>query len=377
MGIEYVEEEEEEDGEGTHHNATSNISYFDAKQGGEQLLNVHEKQNMTLDQIEKYRFRMIEAFPDPTCVCDEDGNIIVSNARFQEQVDPTGNLTGKNLIKSIIFEEDQERIMALMEEVKTSPQSRATDNVGKLRTYTRREDNRRSSCQLLNFNWTISKDDSIVYGCVGSDGIRKEKCALLLIGRLVSQIHNTKAELREAIDLISIEELKKAAEEKERLIRRLVHELRTPLHLASSLMADVTKSSEGQVGTKDSSCHLAEKQIMNLMGTVEDLAVVMSDALGESVVPNLNQVEIIDLVDSLIDSLCDEYHPKRFEIIVNYKNLPKYLYADRRLLSRLYHHLIGNSLKYVPDGGVVDVCIEISKFQFEGNPKFSFLRVPQ
>ena len=369
------EEEEENDDEiSSRVISESLISYFDGTLGGEQLLNVRNRQNLTLDEIEKYRFRMIEAFPDPTCVCDQSGNIILSNARFQEQIDPGDNLRGKNLIKSIIFEEDQGRIMTHVQETLNSLETCSSSNVGKLRTYINSTENGGRNKNLANVSWTISKDNSILYGSVGSDGRRVEKCALLLIGRLTHGINNTKAEVREALELFTTEELRRTAEEKERLIRRLVHQLRTPLHLASSLMAAANKSVNGQIDTNDSSIPLAEKQIHLLTDTVEDLAFLMSDELGETIVPNLSRVKFVDLIDSLTNSLSEEYSNKRLHVLLSYKDVPDHVYADRRLLSRVYNHLIANSFKYVADGGTISIALESSKIEKDGEyPKFSLL----
>lgn len=375
------EEDEEEDGEEEEgeedapigEEKTPIILYYDARKG-EQVLNVSDKKSLTSDDNEKYWFRIIELIPDPTCICDETGKIIISNLSFREKLDPGDTLRGKSIIESIIFQEDQERFMMTLNETVNSPDDRCTSTMGKLKSYINNGTGGKSDYKLVNFNWSVSRDNSIAYRSIGMDGMTTERCALMVTGKLTSAVNNTKAEVREAIELTSIEELKKANQEKERFIRRLVHELRTPLHLASSLMADATKADKESDKPMDSSVHIAEKQIMHLTGVVEDLALSMSEELGESIVPNMNEISIVELINSLLKSQCEEHVFKPFLLLCEYKDVPELIYTDRKLIGRIFHHLIENAFKYVVDRGTISIELSTSEI-IEDGQKFTLLNI--
>jgi len=244
--------------------------------------------------------------------------------------------------------------------------------MGKLKSYINNGTGSKSDNKLVYFKWSVSRDNSIVYRSIGMDGMTTERCALMVTGTLTSAVNNTKAEVREAIELTSIEELEKANQEKERFIRRLVHELRTPLHLASSLMADATKADKETDKPMDSSVHIAEKQIMRLTGVVEDLALSMSEELGESIVLNMNEISIVELINSLLKSECEEHVFKPFLLFCAYKDVPELIYTDRKLIGRIFHHLIENAFKYVVDRGTISIELSTSEI-IEDGQKFTLL----
>ena len=98
---------------------------------------------------------------------------------------------------------------------------------------------------------------------------------IFLIGTLSSSIDRTKAEVREAIDMTTFQALEKSVVEKEKFIRRIVHELRTPLHLTASLIQELRSSVD-----KERCLNNVENQTSHLRDIVEDLVFIMRQELG-------------------------------------------------------------------------------------------------
>jgi signal transduction histidine kinase/HAMP domain-containing protein len=147
----------------------------------------------------------------------------------------------------------------------------------------------------------------------------------------------------------------RAAEQaKEEFLATVSHELRTPL---TSIIGYLELVREGEVGDltseQDRFLGIVDRSARHLHGLVDDLLVVGRTEEGRLDL-DLSEVDLADIVVDCVEALRNSAEEKR--LALRHEAEPGLvLQGDRGRLTQLVTNLVGNAIKFTPEGGNVDV----------------------
>jgi signal transduction histidine kinase len=142
--------------------------------------------------------------------------------------------------------------------------------------------------------------------------------------------------------------------DRDQVLRVVAHDLKNPLHtigMVSQLLIDLPLSNAER-----------QKQLGILQRTVDRMSRLVRDLLDATrvqsghVIPLVTErVEVVRLIEDVIDSFRDQarHHGQRLEADVT-ESVPSVL-ADRDRLLQVFSNLVGNGLKFTPEGGRVRI----------------------
>lgn len=153
-------------------------------------------------------------------------------------------------------------------------------------------------------------------------------------------------------------ELARAARAKDEFLAAMSHELRTPLTTVmgiAEMMVDqrygpVTEKQTRALGTVEESA----RHLLDLINDVLDVAKVEAGKMHLA----WDEVPVEQLVEASIRLLRNQAQSKGLEI--RYRCDPRVLtvHCDNRRLKQILVNLLGNAVKFTPEGGKIDVQVE-------------------
>jgi signal transduction histidine kinase len=163
-------------------------------------------------------------------------------------------------------------------------------------------------------------------------------------------------ELADTIDYMS-EELSKVEQLRKDLIANVSHELRTPLSLIRGY-AETIKDVSGEDAEK------REKGLNIIIDESERLGNIVDDILSLSQLQSgnfkLNREEVF--ISRAIKDIARKFEvlitEKKIEFVFKSLDEAKVL-ADRRKLEQVIYNLVGNAINYTPEGGAVEIKVDV------------------
>ena len=198
------------------------------------------------------------------------------------------------------------------------------------------------STGLLIENWQGKRHFMFSVKCCEHDGI------LCMAGTLedVTELAELNRKLKKAMD-----KAKEASKAKSVFLAKMSHELRTPLnviHGVAELLKDRISDEEALELINDlqySSDHLTA-----LIGDILDLAKIESGSLEL----NMEPFDFKMLLESLEKVLGVQARLKGLSFSVKIRDgVPRYFIGDPVRIKQIIYNLVGNSLKFVEEGGVL------------------------
>jgi two-component system CheB/CheR fusion protein len=152
------------------------------------------------------------------------------------------------------------------------------------------------------------------------------------------------------------EEAERADRAKDQFLAVLSHELRTPL---SALLMQVQLLSQGGSDTvkRDRACAAIERSTKMQVKLIDDLVDVSRIVTGKMRV-DLQPVDLVGAVQSSVDSLAALAGRRDIELRVSVDQALGPIAGDRIRLEQVVLNLVGNAIKFTPEGGRVDVLLE-------------------
>ncbi len=143
-------------------------------------------------------------------------------------------------------------------------------------------------------------------------------------------------------------------ESRNSLMAQATHELRTPLTNIKLYVEEAIEAGEDDEAMRDMALNVINKEARRLERVISDMMCVSEIEAG-----SLSIREGDVRIDQMVDDLVADYQPqaKDKSIELQFDLPPKMpvLHADRDRIAQALHNLIGNAIKYTPDGGKVGV----------------------
>ena len=156
----------------------------------------------------------------------------------------------------------------------------------------------------------------------------------------------------------SLENEKKAEITKQRYIMGVVHEIKTPISAAKSILELITNGYLGEVGEK------VNVKVKRTIVRIDEAIELINNILRLSRLRLLNvsvkeEVNVTDLFHTIIERIKDKADSKKIKVeLKKNRSTNKIICGDRVLLELALSNLLSNSLKYNSENG--RVVIELS-----------------
>lgn len=174
-----------------------------------------------------------------------------------------------------------------------------------------------------------------------------------LANKIAKSLYRREKQLRESLD-----QLNEAEIAKQKYIVGVVHEIKTPIAAVQSLLDLIVQNYLGPVSDE-----IKEKLLRAKIRSTEGISLINNvlrisklKLLEESVT---ERIDLREMLRSLIERQSDQAKQNKIDIRFDDKrieNIP--IEGDKVLLELAFSNIIGNSVKYNADGGLIEVIVE-------------------
>ena len=154
---------------------------------------------------------------------------------------------------------------------------------------------------------------------------------------------------------VDLSEIRRAERLRSELIEYLSHDLRSPLISSLYLVSQERESMQDQTSKKP--FLQVEKNINKTLSMIDDLlGLTRAENLQ---VDQLQPVFFENIVESTIDQLLPQARQKDMDLVVHDIDEDVWITADSSLLERAFVNVVGNAIKYSPEGTRVDIITSL------------------
>ncbi len=173
----------------------------------------------------------------------------------------------------------------------------------------------------------------------------------LIFSGLVSKARNERARAEEAA-----ERERRVREDRDRLIATVSHDLATPLAVLGGTLQFVRRSgisTEGELPRLVSRLETATARATSLVKTLAEAHALDTEQLALKVAP----VDLRDLIAPVVE-MFDRWSD-RHPVVLAVPDRPVIVEGDADRLTRVVENLVSNAIKYSPNGGAVEVSLDL------------------
>ena len=194
---------------------------------------------------------------------------------------------------------------------------------------------------------------------------------LLVIGILLLARRQIQRNERQKYKLIQIEQEAQQKHEiddmKLRFFTNISHELRTPLTLIISPLENVIKHIENQ--DQKGKLEMVYRNAVRLLSMVNQLLDFRkSDVRGHQLNPA--QGDIVDFIQGVSNSFTEYSEKKNVRLIFFSAVKELYMVFDEDKMGKIIMNLLSNAFKFTPEGGRVDVSLDLLTAEDEQSERF-------
>ncbi|MBE9063840.1 sensor histidine kinase [cf. Phormidesmis sp. LEGE 11477] len=148
-------------------------------------------------------------------------------------------------------------------------------------------------------------------------------------------------------------------------VSHLAHELKNPLNAIIGFSSILLKKQREQIRS-NAGTSLEIRQMERIVGNGRQILQLINNTLEVSrrnsseIVLSIEQVEVIPLIQTVVDSLEPSIQNKEIELIVECSQAPQKIYTDSLRLQQIITNLLSNAIRYTETGS-----IEVSSYRID------------
>jgi PAS domain S-box-containing protein len=162
--------------------------------------------------------------------------------------------------------------------------------------------------------------------------------------------------IRDVSERKQVEEAREAEKRKDEFLAVLSHELRNPLGAIRNSLFVLKRAPSGSDQSKRAEA-VIDRQITHLTRLVDDLLDVTRITRGK-VQLKCDRVELANLVRRTMEDHRATFVANRIDLEASIKSDPVWITADATRIEQIVGNLLGNAVKFTPQGGRVEVVLE-------------------
>lgn len=156
----------------------------------------------------------------------------------------------------------------------------------------------------------------------------------------------------------ALEEVKKLSKRKSDFISSVSHELRTPLTsikgYAAILLAGKLGAVPDEIKSRLEKINRHSDELVHMVNDLLDISRIESGKINMKI----ESLELIGVVDKIADLLSEQFKNKNINFSSNIPDNCRKISADRSQIERVFINLLGNALKFTPEGGKISVSAQ-------------------
>jgi two-component system phosphate regulon sensor histidine kinase PhoR len=167
--------------------------------------------------------------------------------------------------------------------------------------------------------------------------------------------------------LVTIEDvshLQEADQARDNFLYHVTHELRTPLTNIQAYAETLTGPGFDDEQTRRECYNVIISETRRLSRLVEDILNISQLEVGTARI-DLGQVDLVRLLRQIVQDNLGAADEKQIDLTLKLAPKVPKVRGDKQRLSVLITNLIGNAIKYTPEGGHVDVTLEVREHCIE------------
>jgi len=194
--------------------------------------------------------------------------------------------------------------------------------------------------------YRVRKDGSRFWANVVITALRDEKGDLRGFSKLTRDLTMRK----------QVEELQRTERRMNEFLAMLGHELRNPLSPMQTALEvlDIKKTDAEAI---DWAIRVFGRQVEHLTRLVDDLLDVSRITSGK-IALRFETLDIGQVVRDTLDAMRAQIEQRDHRLTITLSPVPLYVRADPTRLAQVITNLVGNSAKYTPNGGEIEVTVE-------------------
>jgi len=166
--------------------------------------------------------------------------------------------------------------------------------------------------------------------------------------RLTRDLHNT------------VDQLRHASKAKSDFLASMSHELRTPLNTIIKLSKVIGTQHLGEIQQNQYIDHAKdiETNSLYLLDLINNILDISKIDFGNYTIEKA-QINLIDIVEGCASLLKQRVEDKRIILKMVHADIPLGLLADARALKQALINILGNALRFTPEGGAITISTKI------------------
>jgi len=174
-------------------------------------------------------------------------------------------------------------------------------------------------------------------------------------------------------------ELEKLEESKKQLTRFLsiaAHDLKSPLAAIQSYFNVLLGGFVGELSEKQKQMiERSDQRIKGLLELISDLLDISRIEMGQ-VVQEMKEVTLTEVLEPPIEDAKATADQKGINLILDLPKEPPFVYASPRRLQQMLANLLGNAIRFTPEGGTVTLKIKHRNNSVEGQISDTGIGIP-
>ena len=191
--------------------------------------------------------------------------------------------------------------------------------------------------------WRVRKDGSRFWANIVITAVRDEQSQLIGFAKIT----------RDMTSRVQIESLQRSGRQINEFLAMLAHELRNPLSPIQSAL-DIIERKPDDAAARTWAHDIIRRQTRQLSRLVDDLLDVGRITRGKIALARV-PIDIRESVREVVESFQSMIEARRHEMHVVLPDEPLFVEADPTRLAQVLANLLGNAIKYTPDGGRIEI----------------------